>query len=106
VLARPGYAVMKQLIAQEAERANIGLFRRFEIMRHWHAVRQETDNRPMIGPDGLHMTDRGYGCLAAELAEALATNWTSKHGVARRPSTESVAGIGKPGQAAGAIPPR
>ena len=31
----------------------------------------------MIGPDGLHMTDAGYSCLAAELAKAIAANWES-----------------------------
>jgi hypothetical protein len=25
----------------------------------------------MIGPDGLHHTDRGYGCLAAALGQAM-----------------------------------
>jgi hypothetical protein len=28
----------------------------------------------MIGPDGLHMTDAGYSCLASELAKALVAN--------------------------------
>ena len=31
----------------------------------------------MIGPDGLHMTDASYGCLARQLAAALARNWWS-----------------------------
>jgi len=31
----------------------------------------------MIGPDGLHMTDASYGCLAHQLAAALAWNWRS-----------------------------
>jgi hypothetical protein len=37
----------------------------------------------MIGPDGLHMTDASYGCLASELAEALAWNWWSRGKIAR-----------------------
>src|SRR5437588_4702028 len=76
VIARPAYTVMEQLIATVAERARVGLFRRFEIMRFWQAA-QPADAPQMIGPDGLHMTDRGYGCLAAELADALA--WNSAH---------------------------
>ena len=52
-----GLAEMEQLIAEIAERAQVGLFRRFEIMRDW----ERTDRlapAAMIGPDGLHMTDR------------------------------------------------
>ncbi len=77
VLARPAYAEMEQLIAKVAERASVGLFRRFEIMRYWQAA-QQADAPNMVGPDGLHMTDRSYGCLAAELAEALARNWRAQ----------------------------
>jgi hypothetical protein len=56
-------------------------------MRHWHAAKIDAD-APMIGPDGLHMTDRGYGCLAAGLADALAVNWRD----ARRALTAAVSG--------------
>jgi lysophospholipase L1-like esterase len=74
VVARPAYAVMEQLIAAVAKRASAALFRRFEIMRHWQAARP-ADAPGMIGPDGLHMTDLGYRCLASGLAEALAWQW-------------------------------
>jgi lysophospholipase L1-like esterase len=74
VLARPAYAEMEQLIATVAERARIGLFHRFEIMRYWQAA-QPADAPKMVGPDGLHMTDQGYGCLAVGLADGLARNW-------------------------------
>lgn len=74
VLARPALPVMERLLADIAKREHVGLFRRFAIMQHWHA--EEPDGAPpMIGSDGLHMNDRGYACLAAELAEALAANW-------------------------------
>jgi len=74
VIARPAYATMRRLLADTAKRARIGLFRRFDIMRHWHEAARP-GAPPMIGPDGLHMTDRGYDCLALGLAEALARNW-------------------------------
>jgi len=77
VLARPAYAEMEQLIAAVAERERVGLFRRFEIMRQWQAA-QEADAPQMIGPDGLHMTDQSYGCLADQLAEGLARNWRAQ----------------------------
>ena len=37
----------------------------------------------MIGPDGLHITDASYGCLASQLAEALAWNWWSHGKIAK-----------------------
>ena len=77
VLARPAYAEMEQLIATIAERDRVGLVRRFEIMRYWQAA-QQADAPQMIGPDGLHMTDRSYGCLADLLADGLARNWRAQ----------------------------
>ena len=74
VIARPAYATMEGLIAGAAKRERVGLFRRFEIMRHWQEA-AAPDAPRMIGSDGLHMTDQGYGCLADNLAEALAANW-------------------------------
>ena len=76
VVARPAYATMERLIADTAKRERIGLFRRFDIMRHWQAA-ASPDAARMVGADGLHMTDQGYGCLADTLAEALASNWRS-----------------------------
>jgi lysophospholipase L1-like esterase len=74
VVERRSYAAMEQLIAEIAHHTGVGLFRRFAVMQHWHAARQPESPR-MIGADGLHMTDVGYGCLAAELAKALSENW-------------------------------
>jgi acyl-CoA thioesterase-1 len=96
VLARPAYAEMEQLIATVAERDRVGLFRRFEIMRDWQAA-QQADAPPMIGPDGLHMTDRSYGCLADQLAEGLARNWRSQQ---KAPPPGRVAGLAELGHAA------
>jgi acyl-CoA thioesterase-1 len=75
VVERPAYAAMEQLIAEIAHHTHVGLFRRFALMQYWQA-KHRPDAPPMIGADGLHMTDAGYGCLAAELAEALASNWS------------------------------
>jgi acyl-CoA thioesterase I len=90
VLARPAAAEMEQLIANIARQAHVGLFRRFEIMQEWEQT-QQLAPAPMIGPDGLHMTDASYACLANQLAEALALNWWSRGKLAasprRRPDT-------------------
>ncbi len=99
VLARPGYAEMEQLIAAVAERTQVGLFRRFEIMRHWQSA-EPTDVPKMVGPDGLHMTDRSYGCLADGLAEGLAQNWRAQGRAAPHPPAARVAGLAGPGPAA------
>jgi acyl-CoA thioesterase-1 len=74
VIERRSYAAMEQLIAEIAHHTGVGLFRRFALMQHWH-VAQQPESPRMVGADGLHMTDAGYGCLAAELAKALAGNW-------------------------------
>jgi acyl-CoA thioesterase-1 len=94
VVARPGWAEMEQLLANTAKASGIGLFRRFEIMRHWHE-RPAGDGVAMIGPDGLHMTDLGYRCLAQKLAEALAANWAARLSIAAAPRPPAVAGLHK-----------
>ena len=99
VLARPAYAEMEQLIAAAAERAGIGLFRRFEIMRYWETAQQQADAPKMIGPDGLHMTDRSYACLASRLAEGLARNWQAERAMPP-PTAARVAGLAGQGRAA------
>lgn len=73
VLARPSYRKMERLIADTARDMHVGLFRRFAVMARWAETGQLAP-MAMITPDGLHMTDAGYGCLAATLAEAVAWN--------------------------------
>jgi lysophospholipase L1-like esterase len=90
VLDRPAYAEMERLIANAAKEERVGLFRRFEVMR-WQAA--QPDAPAMVGADGLHMNDRGYGCLAAELADSLASNWRlQQRSVERREEPAALAG--------------
>jgi acyl-CoA thioesterase-1 len=109
VLARPSWAEMERLIAEIAQRAHVGLFRRFEIMQEWDRT-QQLAPAAIIGPDGLHMTDASYGCLASELAEALAWNWWSRAKLAKsmRSNPDALARIERPRsrQPAGALPQR
>ncbi len=98
VIGRPAAATMQRLIAQAAERSHVGLFRRFEIMRHWQL---QPEPAQMIGPDGLHMTDRGYACLAAELAEAIAGNWREHERSTQSARSSLVAGLARPGDSPG-----
>jgi len=94
VIERPAYAAMEELIGETAEHARVGLFRRFALMRFWQR-RHAPDAPAMIGADGLHMTDAGYGCLAADLAAALESNWRPDEKLARRPhrASDAVAGL-------------
>ena len=97
VLARPASDEMERLIAEIARRTQVGLFRRFEIMKEWDRTRQLAP-ASTIGPDGLHMTDASYACLAKELAEALAADWGSHDKLAKSPqrSPNTIAGVRRP----------
>jgi hypothetical protein len=94
VLARPAAADMERAIAQIAHQTHIGIFRRFEIMQEWDRTGQFRPEA-MIDPDGLHMTDQSYGCLAQQLADALTRNWRSRTKLVKSPerNPEAVAGI-------------
>jgi lysophospholipase L1-like esterase len=96
VLARRAWPEMEQLIGQIADRDRIGLFRRFEIMRDWDRT-DRLGPAAMIGPDGLHMTDASYFCLAQRLAMALVDNWAAAEKLAKaRPhASDAVAGLGR-----------
>jgi len=82
VLARPAWGEMERMIGEIAHSNRVGLFRRFEIMQEWDHTHQLAP-AAMIGPDGLHMTDASYGCLASQLAEALVWNWWSHGKIAK-----------------------
>lgn len=82
VLARPSYPRMERLIAETARDMRVGLFPRFAIMARWGATGQLAP-APMIAPDGLHMTDASYGCLAVDLAAAIAQDATRRTRISR-----------------------
>jgi acyl-CoA thioesterase-1 len=94
VLDRPNYTTMQDLIAETANDMHVGLFRRFALMRYWERTRP-ADAPAMIGPDGLHMTDAGYGCLATNLAASLEANWRADAKLAHGAHhvTDRVAGL-------------
>jgi acyl-CoA thioesterase I len=94
VLERHSYPVMQELVADTAVEERVGLFRRFALMRFWQSS-HAADAPPMVGSDGLHMTDTGYGCLAADLAAALIANWRAETKLAQRAhaTTDSIAGL-------------
>jgi lysophospholipase L1-like esterase len=70
VQARPGRRAVLASIARAASEYQVGLLRRYDIMRHWH----EVDGLPawtFTIWDGLHMNDWGYACLARSVARAI-----------------------------------
>jgi acyl-CoA thioesterase I len=105
VLARPAWDEMERIIKDIAHRSHVGLFRRFQIMQEWDR-RQQLAPASMIGPDGLHMTDASYSCLASELAEALAWNWWSHSLLAKGSAHGAVARLDRTGNVAVAGNPR
>lgn len=62
---------MVNLIAAAAKRDNVDLFRRFAVMREWSETRH-IPFRQSLAPDGLHLNDWSYGCVAKLLASAIA----------------------------------
>ncbi len=70
VLAKSETTGMVDLIALAAHDENVGLFRRFTIMRDWYE-NQHRSFDVFISRDGLHMNDWGYACWAKLLAASI-----------------------------------
>jgi acyl-CoA thioesterase-1 len=71
VIAKRNADDMVSLIATTAKTTHVCHFRRFDLMRYWH----ETEHLPFktfVSPDGLHMNDWSYACLAKALGQAIA----------------------------------
>jgi lysophospholipase L1-like esterase len=71
VIAKAEAPRMVELISSTAKSENVDVFPRFEVMKHW----SESDHlsfETFTAPDGLHMNDWGYACMAKGLSVALA----------------------------------
>jgi lysophospholipase L1-like esterase len=62
---------MVTLIASLAKQDNVDLFRRFAVMQNWREA-SGISFETFISPDGVHMNDWGYGCVAKILAHVIA----------------------------------
>jgi lysophospholipase L1-like esterase len=62
---------MVDQIALTAKEKNVDLFHRFAAMRDWRE-NQHLSFDTFVSPDGLHMNDWGYGCMAKLLGSAIA----------------------------------
>jgi lysophospholipase L1-like esterase len=66
-----GYQSMLDLFDAIGKRNQVPVFHRFALMHYWSKSMQD-QYQDMVYEDGLHMTDRSYGCLATVLADAIA----------------------------------
>jgi hypothetical protein len=71
VIAKPEAESMVALISTTAKREDVDLFRRFDVMRHWHDV-DHLSFDIFVSPDGLHMNDWSYACMAKGLGSSIA----------------------------------
>jgi acyl-CoA thioesterase-1 len=83
VMAKPNAERNVEQIAATAQEESVGVFRRYAMMKRWY----EVDRLPFdsfVSPDGLHLNDWSYACLAKWIGFAIAD-------AATRPAT-AVAG--------------
>jgi len=71
VIVKPEATHMVELIALTAKQENVDLYPRFEVMHHWRDD-DHLDFKAFVSPDGLHMNDWSYACLARSLGQAIA----------------------------------
>jgi len=71
VIAKPLTDSMVDLISLTAKAENVDLFRRFQLMKRW-VTRDHMKFESFVSPDGLHMNDWSYACMAKGLSVAIA----------------------------------
>jgi acyl-CoA thioesterase-1 len=71
VINKPNCDGMVSLISATAKAEHIGVFHRFDLMRHWYFV-EHLPFETFVSADGLHMNDWSYACLAKALGMAIA----------------------------------
>jgi len=71
VIAKPEASHMVELIAMTAKQEDVDLFRRFDVMKRWSEV-DHMGFETFVSPDGLHLNDWSYACMAKGLSMAIA----------------------------------
>ncbi len=84
VIAKANAEGMVSLIATAAKSEQVCLFHRFALMRRWHE-KERLPFETFVSPDGLHMNDWSYGCLAKSLGIAIAEAATRPTATAAAP---------------------
>jgi lysophospholipase L1-like esterase len=80
----PDHADMLNLLDSVGRQENVSVFGRFAIMRDW-VQSGATDLGGILSPDGLHMNDTSYRCIAQLLADAIAVSVSPSPGLAKNP---------------------
>jgi lysophospholipase L1-like esterase len=86
----PRYGSYIDELHDSAWTAEVGLFRRSDVMRHWIESGALTPAE-VLGLDGLHMVDTSYRCLASVLADSLAAAVADTPESAQAPRAETQA---------------
>jgi acyl-CoA thioesterase I len=84
VVSKPEIDGMVAQISAIAKEQNVDVFRRFAMMRRWY----QADRMPFdafVSPDGVHMNDWSYACLAKWLGTAIVEAATRPTATASRP---------------------
>jgi lysophospholipase L1-like esterase len=84
ILSAPEHAQMDLALRDVTATTGVNLFSRGALMDQWAATGATLDD--FIAPDGLHMNNRGYYCLAQSLGGAIAT-------ALRQPLATQTAGV-------------
>ena len=71
VIVKPEAEHMVELIAATAKQEDVNLFHRFDVMKRWSVVDHMAFDS-FVSPDGLHMNDWSYACMAKGLGLAIA----------------------------------
>lgn len=71
ILASPEHAQMDEALKEVAVAAGVNLFSRGALMDEW--ARNGATQDDFIAPDGLHMNNLGYFCLAQAMGTAIVT---------------------------------
>jgi len=70
ILAKPDVDHALDVMTATARDAEVGLFDRFAVMRHW-VDGEKLSFEKFLSPDGLHLNDWSYACFARLLATAI-----------------------------------
>jgi lysophospholipase L1-like esterase len=70
-MASPEHTILENALREIAAESGVNLFSRGALMDHWAAAGAPYDD--FVAPDGLHMNNRGYTCMARALGNVIAT---------------------------------
>jgi lysophospholipase L1-like esterase len=95
VIEKPEAEEIVGLIGTAAKAAKVEVFHRFAVMRGWR-LGERIPFETFLSPDGLHLNDWSYACLAKLLSTAIVEASTRALSVARVPAGSNSAAATKP----------